>query len=47
MAATRFQEKAAEAVWKAFDTGRRRFLVADEAGLGKTHVAGQVMQMFL
>ena len=41
MGATRFQEKAAEAA------GRRRFLVADEAGLGKTHVVGQVMQMFL
>ena len=40
-----FQEATVEAVLRAFRAGRRyrRFLIADEVGLGKTIVAQQVI----
>ena len=44
-----FQEATVEAVLRAFRAGRRyrRFLIADEVGLGKTIVAQQVIQRMM
>ena len=39
----RFQSLTAEAAVKALSTGSRRFLLADEVGLGKTVVAREVI----
>lgn len=45
-----FQKKSADYIYnKLFETKRntfKRFLLADEVGLGKTHVAGYIIKRF-
>lgn len=41
-----FQQDAIDAALDAFNNGRMRYLVADEAGLGKTHVARGIIEAY-
>lgn len=39
-----FQKNAIEAAYNSYKEGKGRYLVADEAGLGKTHVARGIIE---